>query len=121
MAVSKAQAKATQKYESKNYFRALVRFKKEDESRIKNALGDNSLNNFIVTAVMEKVQRAEAQQATVELNAAKLDAPTPKADPPEDVAALNNWLHQIQEENEQKRLQEVARRQANVEAENGYD
>lgn len=73
-------------------------------------------------AELEKLE-AEAPQA-VQPETVKEEQPEqaqPKADPPEDVAELNNWLHQIQQENEQKRLQEVARRQANVEAENGYD
>ena len=74
------------------------------------------------TAGEEK--QPETEKAESDTAAAKEEQPEqaqPKADAPEDVAELNNWLHQIQEENEQKRLQEVARRQANVEAENGYD
>lgn len=82
----------------------------------------NGFLNIIVLAELERLE-AEAPQ-TAQPEAAKEEQPEqaqPKADPPEDVAELNNWLHQIQQENEQKRLQEVARRQANVEAENGYD
>ena len=82
----------------------------------------NGFLNIIVLAELQKLE-AEAPQ-TAQPEAAKEEQPEqaqPKADAPEDVAELNNWLHQIQEENEQKRLQEVARRQANVEAENGYD
>jgi hypothetical protein len=77
----------------------------------------NGFLNIIVLAELEKLE-AEAPQ-TAQPETAKEEQP--KADAPEDVAALNNWLHQVQEENEQKRLQEVARRQSNVEAENGYD
>ena len=82
----------------------------------------NGFLNIIVLAELEKLE-AEAPQ-TAQPETTKEEQPEqaqPKADAPEDVAELNNWLHQIQEENEQKRLQEVARRQANVEAENGYD
>lgn len=82
----------------------------------------NGFLNIIVLAELEKLE-AEAPQ-TAQPETVKEEQPEqaqPKADPPEDVAELNNWLHQIQQENEQKRLQEVARRQANVEAENGYD
>lgn len=82
----------------------------------------NGFLNIIVLAELERLE-AEAPQ-TAQPEAAKeeqLEQAQPKADAPEDVAELNNWLHQIQQENEQKRLQEVARRQANVEAENGYD
>lgn len=82
----------------------------------------NGFLNIIVLAELERLE-AEAPQ-TAQPETAKEEQPEqaqPKADQPEDVAELNNWLHQIQQENEQKRLQEVARRQANVEAENGYD
>lgn len=82
----------------------------------------NGFLNIIVLSELEKLE-AEAPQ-TAQPETAKEEQPEqaqPKADTPEDVAALNNWLHQIQQENEQKRLQEVARRQSNVEAENGYD
>lgn len=82
----------------------------------------NGFLNIIVLAELERLE-AEAPQ-TAQPEAAKEEQPEqaqPKADAPEDVEELNNGLHQIQQENEQKRLQEVARRQANVEAENGYD
>ena len=61
MAVSKAQA--IKKYDNKAYFKSLVRFKKEDEERIRAAAGD-SLNGFIVAAVMEKVQETEKAKAS---------------------------------------------------------
>lgn len=109
-----------------DYDRASVTLPKGTKDRIQ-ALGYtvNGFLNAIVLAELEKLE-AEAPQATqpAQPEAVKEEQPEqaqPKADPPEDVAELNNWLHQIQEENEQKRLQEVARRQANVEAENGYD
>lgn len=82
----------------------------------------NGFLNIIVLAELERLE-AEAPQ-TAQPEAAKEEQPEQaqqKADAPEDVEELNNWLRQIQQENEQKRLQEVARRQANVEAENGYD
>ena len=106
-----------------DYDRASVTLPKGTKDRIQ-ALGYtvNGFLNTIVLAELEKLE-AEAPQA-VQPETVKEEQPEqaqPKADPPEDVAELNNWLHQIQEENEQKRLQEVARRQANVEAENGYD
>jgi uncharacterized protein (DUF1778 family) len=67
MAVSKAQARATQKYDNKAYFKSLVRFKKEDEKRIRAAAG-NSLNGFIVSAVLEKVQQIEQEEEADQLN-----------------------------------------------------
>ena len=44
------------KWEKENYFRTMVRFKKEDEERIRQAAGD-SLNGFIVSAVLEKIEK----------------------------------------------------------------
>ena len=54
--VSEAQKKATAKYEKTAYFKTLVRFPAEKESLIRKAAGD-SLNGFIVSAVLEKVAR----------------------------------------------------------------
>lgn len=109
-----------------DYDRASVTLPKGTKDRIQ-ALG-YTVNGFLNSAVLAELEKleAEAPQATqpAQPEAVKEEQPEqaqPKADAPEDVAELNNWLHQIQEENEQKRLQEVARRQANVEAENGYD
>ena len=50
-----AKIKANNKYDNKAYFKTLVRFKKEDENRIRQAAGD-SLNGFIVSAVLEKIE-----------------------------------------------------------------
>lgn len=56
MTASKAKIRATSKYEKKAYFKTLVRFKAEDEKRIREAAGE-SLNGFIVSAVIEKVEK----------------------------------------------------------------
>lgn len=53
---SAAQLRATAKYEKNNYFKALVRFPKNKEPEIRAAAGD-SLNGFIVAAVLEKIER----------------------------------------------------------------
>jgi len=99
------------------------RLPKGTKDRIQ-ALG-YTVNGFLNTIVLAELQKLEADAPqTAQPEAAKEEQPEQaqqKADAPEDVEELNNWLHQIQQENEQKRLQEVARRQANVEAENGYD
>lgn len=101
-----------------DYDRASVTLPKGTKDRIQ-ALG-YTVNGFLNSAVLSELEKLEAEAPqTAQPETAKEEQP--KADAPEDVAALNNWLHQVQEENEQKRLQEVARRQANVEAENGYD
>jgi type IV secretory pathway VirB10-like protein len=62
MATSKAHIRATAKYEKNNYFKTLVRFKKEDEERIRNAAGD-SLNGFIVKCVLDKLNSEESTAA----------------------------------------------------------
>lgn len=49
-----AQNRATKKWEDKAYYKVLVRFRKEDEGAIREASG-NSVNGFIVRAVMDAV------------------------------------------------------------------
>ena len=61
MLKSEAQARATQKYEKNNYFKTLIRFKKEDEQRIRAAAGDNSLNKFVVESTLDRVRQIETQ------------------------------------------------------------
>lgn len=56
MTATKAKIRATSKYEKKAYFKTLVRFKAEDEKRIREAAGE-SLNGFIVSAVLEKLEK----------------------------------------------------------------
>ena len=51
-----AHMKATAKYEKKAYFKTLVRFPAGKETEIRAAAGD-SLNGFIVAAVLEKMAR----------------------------------------------------------------
>ena len=59
---SKAQAKATYKWEKDNYFKTQVRFKKSDEQRIRAAVGDGSLNGFIVKCVLDRLDGIEPDQ-----------------------------------------------------------
>lgn len=59
--VTKAQIKATQKWESANYFRTMVRFPKEKEKEIREH-AKTSLNGFIVSAVLEKIKRETGNQ-----------------------------------------------------------
>ena len=56
---SNAQMRATAKYEKANYFKTLVRFPKDKEQVIRESAGD-SLNGFIVSAVLEKIERDKA-------------------------------------------------------------
>ena len=68
---TKAQAKATAKYEKNAYFKALVRFKKEDEERIRAAAGD-SLNGFIVKCVLEHIDNSTAERTSSAITWEKL-------------------------------------------------
>lgn len=89
-----AQRRATKKFEEKAYFKTLVRFKKEDEERIRNAAGD-SLNGFIVKCVLDKLNGAEAAEiqdytpdteaaeiAPVKTETAEIANPLPDAETP---------------------------------------
>ncbi len=53
--VSEAQMRATAEYEKKNYDKVLVRFPKGTKDRIVET--GNSLNGFIVSAVIEKLNQ----------------------------------------------------------------
>lgn len=54
--ISDAQMRATAKYQKKAYFQTLVRFPKNLEQTIRESAGE-SLNGFIVSAVLEKIER----------------------------------------------------------------
>lgn len=57
--VSKAQKKATAKYEQNNYDKVLIRFPKGDKDRIKSHAESKgeSLNGFIKRAIDETMER----------------------------------------------------------------
>ena len=140
MATSKAHIRATAKYEKNNYFKTLVRFKKEDEERIRNAAGD-SLNGFIVKCVLEKLNGVEtaeipdsvpdteaAEIAPVETETAEITNPLPDAETPvstpenglkpltiEDIQAMldnrkTDEIRQEEERQERKEQEEQERR-----------
>ena len=56
---SAAHMRATAKWEKENYFRTMVRFPKDKEKLIRAAAetDNESLNNYIVSAVLEKLER----------------------------------------------------------------
>ena len=56
MAVSEAQKKATAKYEKEKYDKILTRFPKNTKDKIKET-GASSVNNFIVTAVKNELEK----------------------------------------------------------------
>lgn len=73
-----------------------------------------TVNGFLNSAVLAELERLEAEAPqTAQPEAAKEEQP--KADAPEDVEELNNWLHQIQQENEQRRLDTARARQIEIE------
>lgn len=101
MATSKAHIRATAKYEKNNYFKTLVRFKKEDEERIRNAAGD-SLNGFIVKCVLDKLngeESTEVADTTPDTEAAEIAPVEPKKpEPPKplpDTETPENGLKQL--------------------------
>lgn len=84
MATSKAHIRATAKYEKNNYFKTLVRFKKEDEERIRNAAGD-SLNGFIVKCVLDNLNGEESTKVadtTPDTEAAEIAPVEPETSEP---------------------------------------
>ena len=56
MAVSEAQKKATAKYEKEKFDKILTRFPKNTKDKIKET-GASSVNNFIVTAVKNELEK----------------------------------------------------------------
>lgn len=100
-----------------DYDRASVTLPKGTKDRIQ-ALG-YTVNGFLNFAVLAELERLEAEAPqTAQPEAAKEEQPEQaqtKTDTPEDVAELNNWLHQIQQENEQRRLNTVQARQIEIE------
>lgn len=140
MATSKAHIRATAKYEKNNYFKTLVRFKKEDEERIRNAAGD-SLNGFIVKCVLDNLNGEESTKVadtTPDTEAAEItpaepetsesfnplpDAKTPDSTPEnglkpltiEDIQAMfdnrkTDEIRQEEERQERKEQEEQERR-----------
>lgn len=84
MTTSKAHIRATAKYEKNNYFKTLVRFKKEDEERIRNAAGD-SLNGFIVKCVLDNLNGEESTKVadtTPDTEAAEIAPVEPETSEP---------------------------------------
>lgn len=61
MAVTRAQMKAVQRYETENYDKILLRVKKGDRDAIQDAAerAGKSMNRFIVDAVLEAVKTLE--------------------------------------------------------------
>jgi len=57
MPISAARMKANHKYDAKTYDKITIRVKKTDMARVRAAIGEKSLNGFINTAIMEKVDR----------------------------------------------------------------
>lgn len=61
MPTTKAHIKATSRYEKDAYFKTLVRFKKSDEEKIREAANGN-LNGFIVDCVLNAINNGSSTQ-----------------------------------------------------------
>lgn len=61
MPVTKAQLASKKKYESKAYWKPTIRFKKDLEATIRKYAKD-SVNDFVVSAVMEKLKKLEQSE-----------------------------------------------------------
>ena len=57
MTVSAAKMKANHKYDAKTYDQFTIRVKKTDMERVRQIIGDMSINGFINSAIREKVDR----------------------------------------------------------------
>ena len=57
MGISAARMKANHKYDAKTYDKVTLRVKKTDMVKLREILGDNSLNGFINKAILEKIDR----------------------------------------------------------------
>lgn len=64
MPVSKAQIKATSKYESKNYDKILLRLPKGKRELVRAAAGSTgeSLNGYITKAIDERMRKEESAE-----------------------------------------------------------
>lgn len=63
MPVTEAQKRATAKYERENYDKILTRFPKGTKEKILST-GAASVNSFIISAVMEKLEKYNQSNAT---------------------------------------------------------
>lgn len=52
---SKAKLEAVERYNKKTYDKITVRVRKDEAERIRAAVGDRSLNGFILDAIREKI------------------------------------------------------------------
>ena len=68
MAVTRAQMKAVQRYETENYDKILLRVKKGERDAIQDAAerAGKSMNRFIIDAVMEAVKPLEEAETEKE-------------------------------------------------------
>ena len=57
MPISAARMKANHKYDEKTYDKLTIRVKKTDMERVRECMGNMSVNGFINAAIQEKVDR----------------------------------------------------------------
>lgn len=54
---SKAKLAAVERYNQKTYDKITLRVRKEEGEKIRAAVGDRSMNGFILEAIREKIER----------------------------------------------------------------
>lgn len=54
---SKAKLAAVERYNQKTYDKITLRVRKEEAEKIRAAVGDRSMNGFILEAIREKIER----------------------------------------------------------------
>ena len=54
---SKAKLAAVERYNQKTYDKITLRVRKEEAEKIRAAVGDQSLNGFILEAIREKIEK----------------------------------------------------------------
>ena len=54
---SKAKLAAVERYNQKTYDKITLRVRKEEAEKIRAAVGDRSLNGFILEAIREKIEK----------------------------------------------------------------
>lgn len=57
MGISQAKMKANHKYDDKTYDKFTVRVRKTDMEKVREIMGDMSVNGFINIAIREKIDR----------------------------------------------------------------
>ena len=58
---TKAKQQAVERYNAKTYERLAIRIRKDEAEEIKSAIGERSINGFVVEAIHEKIEREKSK------------------------------------------------------------